>query len=161
MERYRFFDRDMILLLVFSVSVFSIAYFLAPANAGREMNIPPTGAFSRIITDNGVLQASDWNDWVDMRSTDSVNVTMSGHNIYFWGMNGSSTPTDYFGTVKINGNTVKASAPNSTITINTQGSLSCTKSGDVFTCKLSQVTCGALQGIKGVDANGNLFCGLI
>lgn len=161
MERYRFFDRNMVLLIIFGISLFSIAYFLAPANAGREMNIPPTNAFGRIMTDNGILEATDWNDWIDMRSTDSVNVTMSGHNLYFWGMSGNSGSTNSFGTIIINGGIFKATAPNSTITINTQGSLSCTKSGDVFTCKLAQISCPLLQGIKGVDASGNLFCGVI
>ena len=61
MERYRFFDKYMILLIVFGIAVFSIAYVLAPATAGREMNIPPTNAFSTIIT-NGMNQtATEYN----------------------------------------------------------------------------------------------------
>lgn len=154
-------DNLLFVVSMFGLSILAAAYFLTPIEGGREMNIPPTAAFSRIITDNGEIIATEHNDWLDMRSTDSFNVTMSGHNLYFWGNGSSGSPTDSFGTIIINGEILKADAPNSTITINTQGSLTCTKSGDVFTCNLNPITCGLLQGIKGVDASGNLFCAVI
>ena len=142
------------LLIVNTVAITTISM--------SDAAIPPTRAFSKIMTDNGEINARSYSDWLDMRGNDAVNVTMSGNNVHFWMVgNASSGGTNSFGTLKVNGVLYKATAPNQTITINTQGSVSCTLSGGTVTCKLSTLSCPALQGIKGVDSSGNLFCGLI
>lgn len=154
-------DKTVALFGFAGIGMLFMAFVLIPADAGREMNIPPTNAFSKIITDNGIIEADKYNDFIDMRSTDSVKVNMTGHNLYLWGLQSNSTETNSFGTIIINGNSIKATQTNATIIINTQGSLSCTKSGNTFNCKLTAITCPVLQGLKGVDANGNLFCSTI
>lgn len=131
-------DRHVFVISMFSLTILAAAFFLTPVLAGREMSIPPTKAFSRIITDNGTLEATEWNDYIDMRSTDNVKVNMTGHNLYIWGINST-------------GDTA----------ITTQGSLSCIKTGNTYNCKISPLSCPILQGVKGVDASGNLFCGVI
>jgi len=66
MEKFRFFDRDMLFLIIFAVSLFAAAYLMAPAMAGREMNIPPTNAFSKIIKSYETITADKHDDTMYM-----------------------------------------------------------------------------------------------
>lgn len=52
----------MFILSLFGLSLLALAYFITPALAGREMNLPPTNAFSRIITNGETIRAASWND---------------------------------------------------------------------------------------------------
>ena len=109
-------DRYLLYLFIFGVSLVSSAYFFVQADANREMSIPPTNAFSKIIIGNNTITANDWGSTANL-------------------------------TGKTNGYTVSGS-----------GSLTCSLSGTTITCKLKTISCPVLQGLKGVDSSGNLFC---
>lgn len=54
-------DRYFLYLCVFAVSMCWLVYFFVQADAGREMNIPPTNAFSQVVTNGNTLNATAWN----------------------------------------------------------------------------------------------------
>lgn len=53
-------DRYFIYLCIFGVSLFGSAYFFVQADAGREMSIPPTNAFSRVTTNGATITANSY-----------------------------------------------------------------------------------------------------
>lgn len=123
---------------------------LIPAESST---MPPTPAFSKIRIDNYVIEAPTFDSQLDLSNILDYNgsaMTLEG-----------DSAANSFSSVVINGKTITASNPDSILTINTLGSLNTTVSGSTVTIKLKALTCGLLQGIKGVDASGNLFCAVI
>lgn len=154
-------DKGWLLIGVIGLAVLLIAFLLTPAES-LMTSIPPTKAFTKITNGVWEIEADSYADVLKLMEGNDITITGDAENDeVIISAGGSQNLTDSFGTMIIGGNALKAAAPNATVTINPAGSLSCTKSGSVFTCKLNAITCPLLQGIKGVDANGNLFCGVI
>lgn len=107
-------DKGWLFVALIGITLVSVSV-LTPALAGREMSIPPTNAFSKIIIGNKTITANDYSSAANL-------------------------------TDKIAGNVIGA------------GSLSCSALNGTTTCKITAISCPVLQGIKGVDSNGNLFC---
>lgn len=110
-------DKTILLFGIGGIVLLLGAFLLIPANAGREMSIPPTKAFSKIIIGGKTITAKDYSS--------IANLT---------GMAGNVTG---------------------------KGSVSCSLVSGKFECKLKPITCPTLQGVKGVDSNGNLFCSVL
>ena len=70
-------------------------------------------------------------------------------------------PTPAFSTITIDGVVITADSYNDRLTITTSGSLSTTVNGNTVTIKIDPLSCPLLQGVTGIDANGNLICGVI
>ena len=70
-------------------------------------------------------------------------------------------PTDAFSKIYINGQLIEADQYNDELYIITPGSITTTINGDTVTIKLKSITCTVLQGITGVDTDGNFVCNVI
>ena len=73
----------------------------------------------------------------------------------------SLPPTNAFSKVYVNGLLIEADKYDDELYITTQGSLNTTISGDSVTIKIDEISCRILQGLKSVDASGNLVCAVI
>lgn len=72
-------DMYFLYLCIFAVSTVTVSYFFVQADAGREMNIPPTNAFSKIVTQNATLRASNYSDFISLTGIHDMSVTGSAN----------------------------------------------------------------------------------
>ena len=70
-------------------------------------------------------------------------------------------PTPSFSAVYINGQPIIAERYNDKLYITTEGMINTTVEDKIMNMKLKPISCPALQAIKGVDADGNLVCGIL
>ena len=112
-----------------------------------------TPAFSEIIINGTSYKAKTYNEKLYL----SGDFIMQGKSI---GVSGGSL-SDSFKTVIIDGVSITATQPEDTLTITTPGHITTTVDGNTVTIKLTQFSCPLLQGVKGVDSNGNFVCAAI
>lgn len=121
--------------------IIALAIIFIPSDSA----IPPTPAFSRVTIGNLTFLAESYNDVLDLTGVFILN----------------GTSYNGFAVVTIDGNSIIADSPEDTLVITTPGHLSTSIIGNNVTIKLTQMTCPILQGIKGIDENGNFVCAVI